>query len=234
MATADVFIKPLNLSDFNPSPSSDSPGFAQLVQDVLGDDATSVDGFDSLLSDAASIVAALDQVLAAQDAALDELLALHASADPGNLDQSVAGYMGTFDTGAGLVAAGQGLAPPNLLELPITPSYSGNPFTPPILDNVDFGNVKIGSAPISVHLGFTVYLTSGGTLGLWSVSLQNADQPEWQINTTEHDTINGDQHLTYDLVFTPTVLGKTTAQVNTMALGNSAFTIHTYTANVVP
>jgi hypothetical protein len=234
MASSDVFIQPLDLSHFAASPPGDSPGFTQLVQDVLGDAASPVDGFDAAVGDAAALVEALDKILGEQDAALDAVLVSLDTTNPAPLDNSMLGYTGTAATGAGIIAAGSALAPPNLLELPISPSSGGIPLAPPIITGHDFGDVKLGGNPVGYGLGTAVFVVNGPSLGLYTVDIVNMDQPEWEIVITEHDTNNGDQHLRYDLVFHPNVLGHSTCQVNTSMVNSSQFTIYTFTANVVP
>lgn len=232
--TDKVFIEPLDLSAFGGPTPTDSPGFTQLVQDVLGTGASEMDGFDAALADAAALVEALDKITGEQDAALDAILVTLDTSKPDALDNSMAGYVGTADAGAAIVAQGVDLGPPNLLELPISPSSGGFPAAPPILIDHDFGDVKLGSAAVSYDLGWAVWYVTLPNIGLVDVQLINFDKPGWEITTKEHELLNGDTHIQYFLQFTPTVLGKTTAQVNTALANETQFTIYTFTANVVP
>jgi len=78
MADSDLLIQPLTIdpADFPPLPLQ--PGFAQLVQDELGDVATPGDGFDEVLTEALGIV---DALAGALDSLGGELLDAFAEAD---------------------------------------------------------------------------------------------------------------------------------------------------------
>jgi hypothetical protein len=232
--SGNVFIDPLDLTAFGNPPSGDSPGFTQLVQDVLGTGASTLDGFDAALADASALVDALDAATGEQDAALDALLVTLDTSKPDALDTSMAGYAGTAAKGAQIVADGNALAPPPLLELPISAGAGGLASGPPALKTIDLGTLHLGGAATGYDLGSGVSTVGGQRLGVTNVQLVNSDQPEWSIVIEEHDTNNGDQHFDYSLTVQPLVLGKSTAQVNVFFYLPPIFTIYTFTVNVVP
>lgn len=125
-----VLIQPLNLADFPTPTDALNPGFADLVNNELGDAVTAADGFDAILSELEAIVDALDNglsILAGADGGtLDDTFAEILALDPAPAAQNVADFqaassaydtdvdaLGTLLTGAGPPApskAGQSTA----------------------------------------------------------------------------------------------------------------------------
>jgi len=238
--TDDVFIKPLDLSDFTPSPSTDSPGFTQLVSDVLGTAASPMDGFDAAIADASAIVDALDKALGEQDAALDAVLVTLDATNPASLDESMAGYAGTVTDSANIITDAQGLALPPLLELPIAATFGGGVGPPPQQRAVDLGTMKVGAAPKTYYLGFNDP-EPNLTYGVLDIGLARGDPAIFQLLTTTRDVKRYVHHdifdvtiSTYNLQVTPAAEGVFVAQVNTVIHAVAADVITTYTVTVVP
>jgi hypothetical protein len=209
----NVFIQPLNLSHFVASPPGDSPGFTQLVHDVLGDGASPVDGFDAALSDTTAAVDLLDQALGQQDAALDAVLVSLAATNPAPLDQSMAGYASTISTGAGLVNAAQQLTPPDLLTLPISITVGGPAGGTPAQKSIDLGTHHVGDAPWSYQLG--AFGTGTGApntaTGIIFVTQTHGDPAIFALSQTITREINTDRYDEffgyYTLDITPAAAG---------------------------
>jgi hypothetical protein len=230
---------PFNLKLLDPAAPAEivsSPSYTDIFHETLGTAATDQDDFANHLAKLTALVDSFQSEVdtTSQGGEIAGAVAALGNADPAPLDATIANYAGTIPTGKQFVSDGQSLAPPRLLELPISPSSGGVPAAPPTLTAHDFGILKLGSGPHSFELGTSVYLVNGQSLGLLDVQLINYDQLEWAITSTEHDTVNGDQHITWYITVTPAVLGKSTAQVNTNKVNNTQYTIYTFTVDVVP
>lgn len=229
----NLFIQPLDLSQFAASDSNTNPGFTQLVTDTLGSGGSSADGFDQLVADTAAGLDVLDQVLGEQDAALDELLALAGATDPGQLDNSLAGYASTFDAGNALVSAGNALTPPELLVLPLAPTPYGGIPGPASQITQDFGTMHLGDDPVSFLIGVAT-VSDNQYLGVSNVMVANGNRYVFQVLSDEQDTRQGDQIFTYRLWVTPAVLGESMAQVEWNHFSSADLTILTVKVNVIP
>jgi hypothetical protein len=213
-----------------------TPSYTDIFNEVMGTAATPDDGFAENLAKLATHISAFEGDVGAANAEVDLAGAISSydGVNPAPLDATISNYVGTIPAGHQFVTDGQALTPPAILELPISPSSGGVPAAPPILASHDFGTLKLGGPKVALELGTSVFVVNGTTLGLLDVQLINSDHPEWSIETTEHDTLNGDQHITYFVNVIPKFLGKSTAQVNTNKVNDTQYTIHTFTVDVVP
>ena len=211
--SGNVFIDPLDLTEFNPSAPGDSPGFTQLVQDVLGTGASALDGFDAALADASALVDALDAATGEQDAALDAILVTLDTANPAQLDNSMLGYASTAPVSAAFIDTFSALTPPELLELPINPGTGAYNNAPPVQESIDLGTRPLGAAPIVYTLG-TFLHNSHGSFGILSVSLFLGDGRVFTVS--EVDKVDTDTTSSGSFILTakPAVVGAWIAQVN--------------------
>jgi hypothetical protein len=236
----DVFIQPLKLSDFVASAPGDSPGFTQLVQDVLGTSGSALDGFDAALTDVSTSVDLLDAALGQQDAALDAVLVSLSATDPAPLDQSMAGYASTIGTGEGLVNDANNLTPPDLLILPISPTFGGLVGPPPQQKTIDLGTHHVGDAPWTYLLG--TWSTHIGRVmlhsGIQSDTLSHGDSRIFAlrqiITMDQHSKDNIDRAGYDELVITPAIAGNWIAQVSGFGGPFGTGTIFTYTLTLLP
>jgi hypothetical protein len=237
-----VFIDPLDVTEFIATPQNTSPGFTQDVIDTLGNAGDSTDGFDQLVAAVGQLIDGWDAATAAQDADLDAVLALAGTTNPAPLDTSFAGYVATIPYGQSLVDSAVQLVPPQLLQLPLSPNFNPSIPSPPALSSVDFGTVKLGSAPI-VHLIGTSTVTKLGRHGIWNVTFADGDTAIFQLRTVQgppqkfSDRTGNtwvDYDFTYNLVMTPAKLGKFVAQVDSGSVPSAGFNIITFSVNVVP
>jgi len=230
--TDNVFIEPLDLSQFNPSPSALDPGFAQLVHDTLGDSGSNLDSFEEVLTDAAGIVDALDKATAAQDAALDDVLVLLDTTNPEKLDGSMGGYASSFDAGNAVVSYAETVQPPFLGVLPL--AMPGGQFapSPPQQRGYDFGTLKLGGPAASFGIGRAVIIGNQYS-GVENTALTPASSGVFSIAQEEKDSASGDQHFTFTLVCTPNILGAQIGQLEYDDSANRILVIVTLTVNVI-
>lgn len=231
--TAKVFIEPLDLSAFGGPTPTDSPGFTQLVQDVLGAGASEMDGFDAALADATALVEALDKITGEQDAALDAILVSLDTTKPDALDTSMAGYASTAADSANVITAGQALTLPTLLELPISMDFGGGPVGPPAQITLDLGTVALGSPTIRHVLG-TFFADKHGVHGLLSAELHLGNPPVFSIEYVDRSKKDEVVRGTYTLVVQPVIVGTFVAQVNLHDTNKYGFAILTISLIVVP
>lgn len=228
-----VFIDPLDLADFNPTGTGTDPGFTQLVQDTLGASGTDADGFDAAVGELFGLIDALDGATAALDADLDALLAIGNNTDPGQLDQHMTDYVGTEADSAHFLSDAQGLAPPALLEMPISAEFGYGPAVPVKELAIDLGTLHVGGPTITYLLGDWSNDRSGRH-GTYSVILKNGDRRVYAVNQTtlfENDKQARGQYL---LEVTPAVVGQFIAQVNVIGSAVGGLSIQTFTVTVAP
>lgn len=238
----NIFIDPLDPADFVPSPPGATPGFTQDVIDTLGNQGDSTDGFEELLAGAGQLIDAWDAAAAASDADLDAVLTLLDATKPDNLDTSVAGYVSTIPYGASVVSDATLLAPPQLLEFPLNANMTVGGIAPPASQSaVDFGSIKLGSAPLVRFLGSSHSVKTGRS-GVYGIALAVGDPAIWKIHEVQGPLyqvpLPGGAHftgfdLTDSLVVTPAKLGKFVAQVNIINSPALGFNVVTYTVTVV-
>lgn len=91
---ATKIIQPLDPADFSPTADTANPGFADLFNSEVGDAASSVDGFDNIVTELAGLIDALDsgmQLLAGADGGtLDDTFADILTLDPEPVAQTLA------------------------------------------------------------------------------------------------------------------------------------------------
>src|SRR5882762_903795 len=99
-----------------------TPSYTDIFNEVMGTAATDQDGFAEDLASLATLVSAFEGEVTAPDVTdgLASATAIYDGADPAPLDATVANYVGTIPTGKQFVSDGEALAPPKILELPIS------------------------------------------------------------------------------------------------------------------
>jgi hypothetical protein len=212
-----------------------TPSYTDIFNEVMGTAATDQDGFAEDLASLATLVSAFEGEVTAPDvtAGLASATANLDSADPAALDATVANYVGTIPAGKQFVSDGEALAPPKILELPISAGPLGGSMVPPAQTKHDFGTVKLGSKPVTVSLG-TQTIIGNQTNGLFDVSLIDPGDGAFSVDSDEKDTASGNQRITFTLTMTPSVLGQHVGQLNTFPVRGGQMTITTLTVNVVP
>jgi hypothetical protein len=227
--TADVFLQPLDLSHFAPSAPDVAPGFTQLVQDVLGDAASPVDGFDAALTDAAALVEALDAALGALDGELFNAFAEADLVDPQEAADNAAAFavssaainatVDNFGTLVGVPATPVAGNPPPPTQPPPGPApVACEPGTATDFPGVPVNaircvpNSKVGGSTQSIYL--TQALTGNPPAPIVaSAVVESGDPAVWSI--THDRTLAGGKVLAdaIHVTVTPTKAGRFTALV---------------------
>ena len=229
-----VFIDPLDLSEFVPGPSETTGTFSQDVIDILGNAGDSTDGFNELLAGASALVDEWDQTSAAMDADLDALLALHDTTNPAPLDNSFAAFQSSFDAGNQIITAADALSPPALGLFPINTNFNNGIPLAPIQQTVDFGTIKLNSAPARYDIGRGDQVDQTYT-GIQQPGLSTGDATLWRVDFDERDSPNGNEHFTFFVAFTPKQLGQFAAVVTWYTYEGDYQQVNlALTVNVVP
>lgn len=212
-----------------------TPSYTDIFNEVMGTAATDQDGFATDLASLATRISDFETDVQASDASGDLAGAVGNldSADPASLDSTIEKYTGTIPAGQQFVSDGQALAPPKLLQLPISNTPLLHSMVPAAQTTHDFGTVKLGSAPVAFGLG-TQVIIGNRTTGLFDVQLMDSGDGVFVVDSDEKDTASGNQRISFTLTMTPRTVGPHVGQINMIPVEGGQLTILTLTVNVVP
>jgi hypothetical protein len=151
-----LLIDPLDLSQFSDKPAATNPGFADLINSELGNQATDGDGYDADVIETLDLIGFFDVLTGVNNTELDAILALLNTSDPAPIGGGLDAFGGAQPTGQGFLDGVDNIATPSLTPLSLLQPSGGATVVlggPPSTGGV----AKPGSPPYTYHLQlFTV------------------------------------------------------------------------------
>lgn len=172
----------------------------------------------------------------AAGAAADKLTGLGGSI-PGGGASTFSADMAAAQAGmdvkkAAIVGAIQ--AGPILGELPLNPAGQGANAGPPLLCEVDLGNISLSGPTLDITIGVGTLGNQGGIAGIQNLLFFQAVGAKIVLDTDVFTSAVGNTRYTYHMLLTPTELGNGQVQLNYNVGFSVTVTILTYKFFVVP
>ncbi len=209
-----LLIEPLDLSQFSDQPAATNPGFADLVNSELGNQATDGDGYDADVTEVLNLIDFFDTLTGVNNTELDAILALLNTSDPAPIGGALDAFGGVQPTGQGFLDGVDSIGAPSLSPLALL-QPSGQAVVqlggPPSQGGV----AQPGAAPYTYHLR----LAAVGP-GVQNIDANGGDGPDPPFAgfgpVVQEPGADGKMYWVYHIAINPTTPGTYTAQAHSL------------------